>query len=49
MNLRLPADLDAKYHLSDHIPAKERPRRFSSGRLNTTAMNFLGANQLPTW
>ena len=25
MNLRLPADLDAKYHLSDHIPAEERP------------------------
>ncbi|MCX6418619.1 MAG: aminotransferase class V-fold PLP-dependent enzyme, partial [Actinobacteria bacterium] len=25
MNLRLPADLDTKYHLSDHIPANERP------------------------
>jgi selenocysteine lyase/cysteine desulfurase len=25
MNLRLPADLDRKYHLSDHIPADERP------------------------
>ena len=25
MNLRLPADLDAKYHLLDQIPAHERP------------------------
>ncbi len=25
MNLRLPADLDDRYHLSDHIPAGERP------------------------
>ena len=25
LNLRLPADLDAKYHLSDAIPADERP------------------------
>jgi len=25
MNLRLPADLDARYHLSSHIPADERP------------------------
>lgn len=25
MNLRLPADLDAKYHLSDQIPPQERP------------------------
>ena len=25
MNLRIPADLDSKYHLSDHIPANERP------------------------
>ena len=25
INLRLPADLDDRYHLSDHIPAGERP------------------------
>ena len=25
LNLRIPADLDARYHLSDHIPAEERP------------------------
>jgi selenocysteine lyase/cysteine desulfurase len=25
MNLRIPADLDAQYHLSAHIPAAERP------------------------
>ncbi|MEI8238496.1 MAG: aminotransferase class V-fold PLP-dependent enzyme [Actinomycetota bacterium] len=25
MNLRLPADLDARYHLSSHIPAADRP------------------------
>ncbi len=25
MNLRLPADLDDRYHLRDHIPADERP------------------------
>jgi selenocysteine lyase/cysteine desulfurase len=25
LNLRLPADLDDRYHLSDHIPAGERP------------------------
>ena len=25
MNLRIPADLDSKYDLSDHIPANERP------------------------
>jgi selenocysteine lyase/cysteine desulfurase len=25
LNLRLPADLDARYHLLDHIPADERP------------------------
>lgn len=25
LNIRLPADLDARYHLSDHIPADERP------------------------
>jgi selenocysteine lyase/cysteine desulfurase len=25
MNLRLPADLDERYHLSQHIPAAERP------------------------
>ena len=25
MNLRIPADLDSKYYLSDHIPANERP------------------------
>ena len=25
MNLRLPADLDDRYHLSQHIPADERP------------------------
>lgn len=25
LNLRLPADLDARYHLSDQIPAAERP------------------------
>ncbi len=25
LELRLPADLDARYHLSDHIPASERP------------------------
>jgi selenocysteine lyase/cysteine desulfurase len=25
MNLRLPADLDAKYHLSNYIPAEDRP------------------------
>lgn len=25
LNLRLPADLDARYHLAEHIPAAERP------------------------
>jgi selenocysteine lyase/cysteine desulfurase len=25
LNLRIPADLDARYRLSDHIPAEERP------------------------
>ena len=25
MNLRIPADLDDRYHLSQHIPARERP------------------------
>ncbi len=25
LNLRLPADLDDRYHLADHIPASERP------------------------
>lgn len=25
LNLRLPADLDQRYHLSQHIPAEERP------------------------
>lgn len=25
LNLRIPADLDARYHLSDQIPANERP------------------------
>ena len=25
LNLRIPADLDARYHLSQHIPADERP------------------------
>jgi selenocysteine lyase/cysteine desulfurase len=25
LNLRLPKDLDARYHLSDHIPAQDRP------------------------
>src|SRR5262245_55244851 len=25
MNLRLPADLDDRFHLSDHIPADQRP------------------------
>jgi selenocysteine lyase/cysteine desulfurase len=25
LNLRIPADLDAKYHLSDQIPERERP------------------------
>jgi selenocysteine lyase/cysteine desulfurase len=25
LNIRLPADLDARYHLREHIPAEERP------------------------
>jgi len=25
LNLRIPADLDDRYHLSDHIPSEERP------------------------
>jgi selenocysteine lyase/cysteine desulfurase len=25
LQIRLPADLDARYHLADHIPAEERP------------------------
>jgi selenocysteine lyase/cysteine desulfurase len=25
LNLRVPADLDARYHLTDHVPAAERP------------------------
>src|ERR1051325_2398196 len=25
LNLRIPADLDDRYHLSDHIPVSERP------------------------
>jgi len=25
LNLRIPADLDARYHLHEHIPARERP------------------------
>src|SRR4051812_16881397 len=28
LNLRIPADLDARYHLADHIPAEERPAVF---------------------
>jgi selenocysteine lyase/cysteine desulfurase len=48
LNLRIPSDLDARYHLSEQIPAEASARSCSSAPTSTTPTSCRGASRSPT-
>ena len=49
LGLRIPAELDDRYHLTDADPAARSGRSSSSAPSSTTPTSCPGASRSPTW